>query len=384
MTREPCIVSAFSLNPRRIGGTEVYCRELSRQLAELGWTSVLCFDGEPPAVVRSFLEAPNVVLEQVSGLGGNRLPSARELVRTVRKYRPQIVHLHYTGLLAPYQWAAWWGGAGRVYLTHHLSPEEGFAPQAAPPWKRWVFRAVNYPLSGVVCPSEYGRSSLSAMRLLPPQYFHTIYNATDLDRAMSGEDRAARFRQDHRIPPERRLVVQVGTLGAEKGVFDLLAAARMVVAQNPSAHFVLAGDGPAAEECRREAGSLGIGEHVTLTGVLEDVCASGVYDAADICCLVSRWQEMFGFTLVEAMAFECPIVATRVGGIPEVVADGQSGHLVERGDVEAMANRISSLLADTDQRSRMGKAGRRRVAELFDVRKNVAELIDWYGIAEDG
>ncbi|MFC2176590.1 glycosyltransferase [Bacteroidota bacterium] len=80
------------------------------------------------------------------------------------------------------------------------------------------------------------------------------------------------------------------------------------------------------------------------------------------------------------MAFKRPIVATRVGGIPEVVADGQSGHLVERGDVEAMADRISSLLVNAGKRSRMGEADRQRVAEMFDIHKDVAKVIDWYGI----
>ena len=84
--------------------------------------------------------------------------------------------------------------------------------------------------------------------------------------------------------------------------------------------------------------------------------------------------------IAEAMAHAKPVVATRVGGIPELIRDGVSGYLVDRGDTQAMSRRVLELLDDGDLRRRMGEAGRETVSEKFDLQTNVAQLIESYGI----
>jgi len=350
----------------------------------LDWTSVLCFEQPPPENIRSYLELPNVILECVPELHKNRFSTARQLMRITRKHRPQIVHFHYTGFLTPFPWAVRIAGAQQVYLTSHLSPPEGFKPLAAALWKRLAARTINYPVQGVVCPSRYGRSWLTSLGLLPDKRFQTIYNGTDLSISKINSVHAQQFRQKYKIPFDRQIVAQIGTLSNEKGVLDLLAAATRVIKHQPLAHFVFAGDGPLHGTCKKMAVELGIEGNTTFTGSLQDIYTSGLYEAADVCCLVSRWNELFGFVLIEAMIFERPIVATRVGGIPEVVVDRQTGFLVERGDVTAMSERIGTLLTNAQLRRTLGVAGRQRVVEMFDVRKNVAELIEWYRIANNG
>ena len=86
--------------------------------------------------------------------------------------------------------------------------------------------------------------------------------------------------------------------------------------------------------------------------------------------------------IAEGMSYGKPIVATRVGGIPELVTDCESGYLVERGDTAQMAERILALAADCHLRRKMGQAGRLTAETHFDLRKNVARLIDLYGLAE--
>jgi colanic acid/amylovoran biosynthesis glycosyltransferase len=85
--------------------------------------------------------------------------------------------------------------------------------------------------------------------------------------------------------------------------------------------------------------------------------------------------------IAEGMAHGKPVVATRVGGIPELITDGVNGHLVERGDTQAMSERLLALLADPALRTGMGAAGRETVSEKFDLRKNVAQLVRAYGIS---
>jgi glycosyltransferase involved in cell wall biosynthesis len=101
-------------------------------------------------------------------------------------------------------------------------------------------------------------------------------------------------------------------------------------------------------------------------------------------CQFSRWEEVFGWMIAEAMAHGKPVVATRVGGIPELVTDGVNGYLVARGDSEAMSDRILKMLSDPKMRGQMGASGREVVAGKFDLRKNVAQLIESYGIPGAG
>ncbi len=174
--------------------------------------------------------------------------------------------------------------------------------------------------------------------------------------------------------------MQVSWIIPEKGILDLLAAARLVAARRADVHFVIVGDGPFRQEYMRQADAWGLGGRVTWTGLVEDPFAAGVYDAADVVCQVSRWEEVFGSVIAEAMACHKPVIATRVGGIPELVANGETGYLVARGDTEDLAKKIQTLLEDSGQREAMGMAGRKRVDAKFDLRKNVARLVQLYGI----
>ncbi len=93
------VVSVFGVEPRRIGGNESFARELSNQLAQYGWQSVLCFLTEPPADVRRYLELPNVTIEILEDSWRPNLPAAKNLIRILRRYRPRILHLHFVGFL---------------------------------------------------------------------------------------------------------------------------------------------------------------------------------------------------------------------------------------------------------------------------------------------
>jgi len=91
-------------------------------------------------------------------------------------------------------------------------------------------------------------------------------------------------------------------------------------------------------------------------------------------------REVFGWVIAEAMAYGRPVVATRVGGIPEVVSEHESGYLIERGDVAALAENLRALIDDPGRRIAMGKAGREKVQTLFDLQKNVKQLLQSYGL----
>ena len=375
-------MSVFDIDPRFIGGTETYARELSLQLGRHGWRSVLCFIAPPPEDVRRFLEGPNVAFERVDFVRAPRTRLLTHLARVLRRHDPKIVHFHYTGLLSPYPWLARLLAAEQVFFTDHSSwPENHVVRRASLP-KRGIARAITWPLSRVISVSNYGYRCFTGRGVFPEAKCQMIYNGVDLSRVAESAERGRAFRHRFGIPAERTIVLQVSWIIPEKGVLDLLAAARVVVSRNPNAHFVIVGDGAFREEYTRKAVELGLGDHVTWTGLVEDPFTAGVYDAADIVCQVSRWEEVFGWVIAEAMAYRKPVIATRVGGIPELVSDESSGFLIERGDVEKLAERVLALIGDPARRHAMGIAGREAVDAKFDLRKNVAQLVGAYGIRD--
>jgi glycosyltransferase involved in cell wall biosynthesis len=221
---------------------------------------------------------------------------------------------------------------------------------------------------------------MTTVNALPRDRYEMIYNGIDLSRVTADNGAGARFRERFGIPHERKIVGQVSWIIPEKGISDFLEMARLVSLHRDDVQFVLAGEGAQRSQYMRDAAAMGLGDRVTFTGMIDDPFGEGVFHAFDVVCQFSRWEEVFGWMIAEAMAHERPVVATRVGGIPELITPGESGFLVERGDGEAMSAQVLELLNDPSRRIRMGRAARLTVEARFDLKTNVAQLVKAYGI----
>jgi glycosyltransferase involved in cell wall biosynthesis len=204
----------------------------------------------------------------------------------------------------------------------------------------------------------------------------TIYNGVDVTQfPVASVQATAQARRAIGMPFKVPLVGSVGRLHPQKGFSDLLTAFVQVRQRIPSAQLFVAGDGELREGLEAQARSLGMAEAVTFTGVRADV--PKILAALDLFVLPSLWEGMPNAVL-EAMAAGLPVVATAVGGTPEVVMDGVTGLLVPPQDPSALAQAIERLLRDPDLRRTMGRAGRRRVEQHFDVRETVRQVEDLY------
>jgi glycosyltransferase involved in cell wall biosynthesis len=191
-----------------------------------------------------------------------------------------------------------------------------------------------------------------------------IYNGVDVNRftPLPG----ARPHQ----PP---VLVAVANLIREKGLDVLLEACRSL--QELPWILRIVGDGPEEPALRQQATAGGIAGRVEFLGLRDDV--ERVLQEADIYVHPAVWEEAFGLTIAEAMASGCATLATRTGGIPEIVEDGVSGLLVPPGDAAALAAAIRRLLEDPPLRARLSAAGRQRIAEQFTLEASVRGQLDW-------
>jgi glycosyltransferase involved in cell wall biosynthesis len=170
---------------------------------------------------------------------------------------------------------------------------------------------------------------------------------------------------------EGPVVGYVGRLSPEKGLDVLLRAVRSL----PEVTAILVGDGPDRHRLERLGSELGISSRVRMLGWQAD--PRPWFPGFDVFALPSR-HEALGLAAVEAMLAELPVVASAVGGTPEVVADGDSGILVPPDDPDALAAALGSLLADQDRRQRMGLLGRKIARERFDLARMLREYESLY------
>ncbi|MBL8173311.1 MAG: glycosyltransferase family 4 protein [Bryobacterales bacterium] len=370
-------LDVLGLHPRRIGGVEVRIKELTRRLAERGWRSVICVSDEPSPEVRRFLDSPFLQWEVIPNFYNNDLSMLPTLARLLVRHRPQWMMIEFLPCLSAYPWLARILGVEKIFFTDHCSRSMVEETRASG-IKRMLGRFATSPYNAVVTVSDHNYRALASRGFVSGDRLHRVYNGVDLQR-MGTEDGAS-FRRRFAIPQDRVLVVQTASLIQEKGTEDLLLGARLALQQNPNLHFAFVGDGPqgALAHFKGISGELGIDSHVTFTGLINDPAADGVYASADICCLLSRWQEAFGLVIAEAMASQRPVIGTRVGAIPEIVEDGRTGFLTPPGDHAMLANRILELAADPQLRRQMGSLGRDKVERMFTLDMNVRALIQLF------
>lgn len=298
------------------------------------------------------------------------------LVRALERLRPTIVQSHgarsnvYTRLAARY------AGVPIVLSTVHNS----LFDYDVPGWRRTLYvlaERLTSPLadrivavSAAIARDLVERYGIAAARTV------VVRNGIDAWAFRPTREPAA-VRADLGVAGGRRVVVMAGRMTPQKGWDVLLEAAARLAAVRSDLAWVLVGDGPLRPALTRRAAELAVAAH--FTGARADM--ADVLGCADVVVLASR-SEGLPFTLLEAMALGKPVVATRVGGVPEVVEEGRSGRLVPREDPAALATAIADVLEAPDAAA-MGARGRARVEAAFTLDGMVRALEGVYLAALD-
>ncbi len=288
------------------------------------------------------------------------------LVRLIKSERPHILHTH--GSLSGRIAGRLAGGCRIVYTKHTLD-----APLSP------ASRLVRGALDGFFCDRAVAVSEAAAENLrqngTSPRKIAVIYNGAEPPEPVP-EERRESLRREWGIVPGSPVLAMVARMEPVKDHETFLRAAASFAKERPDAVFLLAGGGSLLTRMRELAGELGIAGNCRFLGETDRV--GELYAVANAAALTSK-SENLPLTVCEAMAWSLPVVATRVGGLPEAAADGESALLCESGDAAALAENMLRLFSEPGLRERLGEAGRRRWERLFTMEgcaKNTEALYD--------
>jgi glycosyltransferase involved in cell wall biosynthesis len=381
-------INVLAIDPyTEIGGPHQVMGRIVRRLAPAGFafTVVTPSDGatyqDLKSAGASVVAMPEVIpLTRLSGLRGSTsigmgwISATIRLVVLIRRLHIDVVHSNTP--------ACWVGGlaarlSGRpsVYHVHDLTLGS----------QRLIGLAIGVALGltadRIICVSEAAKQALPVPRLTRGKAV-VIYNAVDTAEFCFRAEQRRLMRRDLGIPLEVPVVASFGGLERRKGQDCLVSAAAHVVKTIPQAQFlIVGGDAPGAKKdgyadmVRGLAKQLGLEQNVRFLGPRADI--PSLMCGVDVVAQPSL-IEAGPLVPLEAMASALPVVATNVGANPEEVDDGVTGVLVPVADPGRMAQEIISLLQDQPRRKQMGAAGRRRVEEHFELKKQAEKVAEIY------
>jgi colanic acid/amylovoran biosynthesis glycosyltransferase len=272
------------------------------------------------------------------------------------------VHAHFAGMAA--RTAFWIAKFFPITFSFTAHANDIFAPSNFEIRLDKLIRAARV----IVTETNYSESFLRERFPERADRIHRIYNGLNL-----AEFGQANFSAD---PP---LIVAIGRLIAKKGFADLIRACALLVERERSFRCEIFGEGPLENQLRRQIEDLGLQERIQLPGLKPQHALRTRLAGASVFVLPSVPEADGGMdnlptVIMEAMATGLPVVSTRIGGIPEMVVENETGFLVPPGDVVALADAVEKMTSDQSLGQRLGQVGYERAQTLFSIEKNVREL----------
>ena len=314
---------------------------------------------QPDGELHRRAEALGVRVYPLAMRGEWDLWAVKNLARLIRETSSEIIHFHTAhahtlGLLA----------AQVTKVPERILTRRVDFHIHRHPLNRWKYGSA---LTAILAISEGVRSVLIEDGI-PAERVVTVRSGIDLERIQEVGD-PSKIRDEFGVSPDEIIVGIVAALAPHKHHHNFLEAAAIVKRSIPKARFFIVGEGELQPELERLSKSLGLSENVIFTGFREDVLM--LTKSLDIFVL-SSYLEGMGTALLDAMALARPVVATRVGGIPEIVRDGQNGLLVPSRNPAELANAIVKLGRNQLLREKMGAQGKKRARE-FSIQKTIEQ-----------
>jgi len=306
----------------------------------------------------------------------NDLKTFWKLYSLMKKKSFDIVHCHSSKAGVLGRLAARLAAVPKIFFTVHGWGINKYQSQPARFFYTWAERLAGAVSTRVICVSESDLLKGRNLRLVAHDKLYVIYNGVTDSQKKGGA-----LRGELNIKKEDIIIGTVARLAQQKDPLFLLELAEWMIKHPKNdlsevrIYFVFIGDGPLKAECEKFVIRKGLDERVFLLGARED--AVELVRDFDVFALFSRWEGL-PLTIIEAMLAGVPVVATDVGGVDELVVDGETGFLIRGLDPEAAERALLKLLADGELRRRLGEAGRKRAREKFSLEEMVRRYRELY------
>jgi len=300
--------------------------------------------------------------------------AAVRLARIIRRVRPDVVHTHTAKAGAVGRAAALLAGLRRrpvVVHTFHGHVLRGYFGRVGTLIFRGIETALARTTDRLIAVSPEVRDELVHLGVAPASKFSIVRLGLELERRVDFSGDVAEVRRRHGIKPEKFVVGWFGRMTAVKQTDDLLTTLTGLRGRSIDALLLLVGDGDDRARLEQRAHDLGVARSCLFLGYQQDVAPwFAVCDAV----LLTSASEGTPATIIEALAAGRPVVATKVGGLSDVVDEGETGFLVRAGDTHALAERLEILARGPSRREAMGSLGRTRVLERYAVGRLVDDI----------
>ncbi|MBI4004246.1 MAG: glycosyltransferase [Candidatus Omnitrophica bacterium] len=350
----------------RIGGTEMMVTQLVERMDPRRFRPVLCCFYDPGILGERLMRAGIPVHHNLAAHRWDlRLPV--RLLRLLRQERVDVLYIINQPLTQ--FWGAWCGLLARVPVRLSAIRSTGKIHRIHR--RMWINRLTFQAMTRITALSETHKAYLVEREGILEEQIEIIPNGVDLGRFTSDGD-GREVRASLGLRDSEPVVGIVAMLRPEKAHEIFLRAAARVLREVPTTHFVVVGDGPERPRLEQLTDTLGIRDHVHFLGAREDAAALVMLlDVATLCS--HAVVETLSNAVLEYMAAGRPVVATRVGSLPELIEEGRTGFLVAPGDWEGLAERVVRLLQDRGLAARMGRAGKEKVQEYYTLERMVQD-----------
>jgi glycosyltransferase involved in cell wall biosynthesis len=298
-----------------------------------------------------------------------------KICRFLAKEKFDVVHTHTSkaGLLG--RFAAKFAGSPLVVHTPHGHVFFGYFN----PLKTKIFilfeKLANRMTDKIVALTHREKADYISYRTCPEEKITVIHSGVELNKFQEYTlAEKTKLKKEVGLPEDSFVVGTAGRLVPVKGPEFLIKASQIIIPAHPNTYFLFAGDGPLKEDLQQKANEAGEEKNIVFLGWRDDI--EHILSIFDVFCLPSL-NEGMGRVLVEAMALGIPIVASDVGGIPDLVTHGKNGFLVPPKNPEELAKHIQILIEDEEKRKKMGETGK-KMAQRFSHKTMVEKIAELY------
>lgn len=345
----------------RIGGIETFVAHLTTALHARGIAVGLVSDA-PAATYVSPQGAPVWTVPMLEPIKANDPGGMLDAIRTIRNairdFAPDVIHYNMSGAEMML--------IDRVLQSIAIPTVTTLHNHALGSIPATSLRRLFGRCGAVTAVSEFVRDCVQGEAPDPDREIIVIPNAIPAPTVAP------------RPYPANKHVLALGRMVADKGFDTLVEAFPSVLAEHPDARLTIAGNGPERAPLQQRAVELGVPHAIAFPGWTEPAAVQQTMADAAVVAMPSRWQEPFGLVALEAGHAARPCVASRVGGLPSIIVDGETGRLVPSDQPAALATAIAALLADPAEAEATGRRAKQRMTSVFDFDRMADAYVESY------